>query len=493
VKALVYDRFLSTLGGGERYACSYAMALRDFGYDVTLLADEVVDRGEVEERLRVDLEGVELDTVDPSLSGTVSGRSEGADLFVNVSYLSFHRPLAKHSLLAVHFPEPDVESLVAEGLDAASVVDAFGAPPVGVWTKEARWAPDERVGLGPATRLHLKRVPEGTVLELELPEGSVLATAAVRVLDLHGRVLDHLVLRRGEIEELAVPEAGTPLIVSATGIGWTQATELTPGHSATVFARLRSDRRAPEAAALRLERIASARAYDVVAANSAFTANWVERVWGVRPIILYPAGGSRSPGGTARQQVILNVGRFFPPAKAAHYKGQVELVRAYKALPVELRASWRLVLAGGANPGSETLLAQLRDEAAGHDIEILPNVPGDRLEHLFASASIYWHATGVTGEAPPEMQEHFGITTVEAMSAGLVPVVIDKAGQREIVRDGVDGFRWSDVDELREATARLASDPGLRASMSEAAVRRSDEFSEEAFARRLASVVEGLS
>ena len=41
------------------------------------------------------------------------------------------------------------------------------------------------------------------------------------------------------------------------------------------------------------------------------------------------------------------------------------------------------------------------------------------------------------------MFEHFGITTVEAMAAGCVPVVIDKADQREIVRHVTDGYRWT--------------------------------------------------
>ena len=40
------------------------------------------------------------------------------------------------------------------------------------------------------------------------------------------------------------------------------------------------------------------------------------------------------------------------------------------------------------------------------------------------------------------------MTTVEAMAGGCVPVVIDLAGQREIVKAGVDGFRWSTPEQL---------------------------------------------
>jgi len=37
--------------------------------------------------------------------------------------------------------------------------------------------------------------------------------------------------------------------------------------------------------------------------------------------------------------------------------------------------------------------------------------------------------------------EHFGITTVEAMAAGCVPLVYDSGGQAEIVSSGYNGYR----------------------------------------------------
>jgi len=43
--------------------------------------------------------------------------------------------------------------------------------------------------------------------------------------------------------------------------------------------------------------------------------------------------------------------------------------------------------------------------------------------------------------------EHFGITIVEAMSAGCVPVVHDSGGPKEIV-NGERGFRWQNLEEI---------------------------------------------
>ncbi len=77
--------------------------------------------------------------------------------------------------------------------------------------------------------------------------------------------------------------------------------------------------------------------------------------------------------------------------------------------------------------------------------------------------------------------EHFGIVTVEAMSAGCVPVVIRRGGQGEIVEHGVSGFLWNTLDELESYTARLIADPDLCARMSAAARARSSRFDRKAF------------
>jgi glycosyltransferase involved in cell wall biosynthesis len=87
------------------------------------------------------------------------------------------------------------------------------------------------------------------------------------------------------------------------------------------------------------------------------------------------------------------------------------------------------------------------------------------------------------------MQEHFGVTTVEAMSAGAVPVVINTGGQREIVTHGVDGFLWNDLDSLAEHTQQLAGDADLRRRLSLNAVHSSARFSREAFGARVEQLI----
>jgi len=113
------------------------------------------------------------------------------------------------------------------------------------------------------------------------------------------------------------------------------------------------------------------------------------------------------------------------------------------------------------------------------------------VEHLLSTSSVFWSATGYGQDEAkaPWSSEHFGMTTVEAMAGGCVPVVIDKAGQKEIVREGVDGFRWSTPEQLIARTVELVHDDALRARLAAAATLRAQDFSEVAFADRWHAIV----
>jgi glycosyltransferase involved in cell wall biosynthesis len=105
---------------------------------------------------------------------------------------------------------------------------------------------------------------------------------------------------------------------------------------------------------------------------------------------------------------------------------------------------------------------------------------------LFATSKLFWHATGLGEdvETHPWVFEHFGITTVEAMAAGCVPVVIAKAGQKEIVRPGIDGYLFTTLAELQAHSAAVAADDDLRQRLTKEAILRAETFSEHAFAER---------
>ncbi|PIV12895.1 MAG: glycosyl transferase family 1, partial [Candidatus Nealsonbacteria bacterium CG03_land_8_20_14_0_80_36_12] len=81
--------------------------------------------------------------------------------------------------------------------------------------------------------------------------------------------------------------------------------------------------------------------------------------------------------------------------------------------------------------------------------------------------------------------EHFGMTTVEAMSAGCVPIVINKGGQKEIIQNNKDGFLWETSGDLIDLTEKVINDDKLMSSISEEAVKKSRNFSKKKFYEKI--------
>jgi glycosyltransferase involved in cell wall biosynthesis len=232
--------------------------------------------------------------------------------------------------------------------------------------------------------------------------------------------------------------------------------------------------------------------YDRLLANSRYTQRWIERLWHRPSGLLHPPVNLFAPG--EKEPVILSVGRFFLPG-TGHNKKQLEMVRAFRRLVDRGGApGWELHLVGGCAPEHRAYLDRIRAEADGLPVVLHPDASGAELADLYGRASIFWHAAGL-GEDPerhPDRYEHFGITTVEAMSAGAVPVVIDAAGQSEIVEQGVSGYRFAGPDDLIGHTERLIADPGWRAVLSAGAERRARDFGLDAFAGAVRSEVAEL-
>ncbi len=155
---------------------------------------------------------------------------------------------------------------------------------------------------------------------------------------------------------------------------------------------------------------------------------------------------------------------------------------------------WEYHLVGGCAPEHEAYLDRVRDAARGLPVALHPNAPGSELRDLYGRASIFWHAAGL-GEDPerhPERYEHFGITTVEAASAGAVPVVIDAAGQVEVVEQGATGYRFAGPEGLVAHTEHLIADPAWRETLAGAAERRARAFGWDAFSARVRAEVSSL-
>ena len=190
---------------------------------------------------------------------------------------------------------------------------------------------------------------------------------------------------------------------------------------------------------------------------------------------------------TQKENIILSVGRFFPHL---HSKKQDVLVEIFKKIKNRL-PGWKLYLVGSVDKGGEDYLNRINKMAEGEPIEILTNVSFTQLVNLYGRAKLFCHAAGFDEDLKvhPERAEHFGVVTIEAMAAGVVPVVFAGGGQPEIVDHGKTGFLWQTKEELVRFTLKLAEDDNLRESLSKEAQKRVRDFSSEKFCHYLYEII----
>ncbi len=119
-----YDQALHVIGGGQKYGCSMAAAIRD-RFDVTLIASHPVTLPDLESWYGLSLSGCELKQLPipffdrfgawidsnvvtrdiPNPFEIVSASSQGFDIFVIVNMLTMVRPLSPFSIFFCHFPD----------------------------------------------------------------------------------------------------------------------------------------------------------------------------------------------------------------------------------------------------------------------------------------------------------------------------------------------------------------------------------------------------
>lgn len=203
--------------------------------------------------------------------------------------------------------------------------------------------------------------------------------------------------------------------------------------------------------------------FDKILCNSKFTKKFIDKTYGINSEVLYPPVDVQNFSGGKKENIILSVGRFFSPS---HPKKQEILVDNFKKMNLK---NWQLVLMGGGQSGEINKLN-------GENIKIIVNSSFAVLQSYYSKAKIFWHATGYGGDA-----EHFGITTVEAMAAGCVPIVFAGGGQLEIITDRENGFFWENKEELITRTLEVIKNSDLWGKISAEAERRAQDFSKEKF------------
>lgn len=233
--------------------------------------------------------------------------------------------------------------------------------------------------------------------------------------------------------------------------------------------------------------------YDKIIANSYFTKEYIEKIASnVKEIeVIHPPVSTKYSGKDAeklaeeKENSILTVGRFAPEKKLCFLIEQFKKMHSFNK-------NWVMDIVGTSSIYHKGYYEKMKKISKGYPISIHEKISIEKVDGLYRKAKIYWHAKGY-GETNPIMFEHFGITTVEAMNHGCIPIVINKGGQREIVDHKINGFRWDTKDELYTYTRKVMNEEVEVEAMMKASIEKSREFDESVFRRKIITWIEEMT
>lgn len=235
--------------------------------------------------------------------------------------------------------------------------------------------------------------------------------------------------------------------------------------------------------------------------NSNFTKSFIDKEFDVQSLVLYPPISIKAKN-LKKENIILSVGRFRVRDVIVKTDRGIEGVGDYKKLGILINVfkemvddglkDWKLVLAVSVNDADKEKFEILKKQIEKYPVSFEINRTNKDLWEIYSKTKIYWHAAGFGEnlEKHPEFAEHFGISTVEAMGAGAVPVVIGAGGQKETVKNNENGYLWNTTKELREKTLKIITDEELLKKLSKNAQKDAQRFIAQDFCKKIRQMIE---
>lgn len=504
----VYNRWLTTLGGGEKYSLSIAAYIGKF-HDVEVISHKPISKDLAAERLDLDLSQVRFKFI-PELSVIELPQiTKNYDLFVNASFMDFYPSLAKLSAYIIYFPDKlglkvsvrrSIKGMLRTWLDmpmmVAGVCKFVSAPHSFEWHLDS------------ISKMRLPASPRSYRVSFDVSVLSPLVKKITLYLNNVKQIeADHfipgtqtrlhaLVPASDEPSELLIlieneeDEVGKPKVILSN-----LNLDLLPYQA---FHRIFENKFRDWGSRLYyysqaytiLDHLDT---YQVLWSISEFTHYWTKKYWHRESEILRPIVNPLGYRNGEKKPQIISVGRFFA---GHHNKKHLEMIKAFKEMVDGGLNGWELHLVGNLAAGDEhkAYFEAVKNSAQNYPIFIHQDISFQELKELYSASSIYWHASGF-GEnerKEPIRFEHFGLTTIESMASGCVPVVIGKGGQKEIVNHGKDGFLWGSLEELKKYTWLLIKDQELRKNMSAEAATAAGKIGPDNFEKTIGKVLQQM-
>ncbi len=146
-------------------------------------------------------------------------------------------------------------------------------------------------------------------------------------------------------------------------------------------------------------------------------------------------------------------------------KNQSNLLKAYALLPKEVRATSRLVLAGGRGWNDEGILSLVKTIPG---VQWVGHVSDEEMWNLFSTCEVF---------AYPSLYEGFGLPVLDAFSCGIPVLTSDCGSLYEVADRAALIVDPRSVRSIADGLQQLLKSETLRASIAELGQKRSQQYS----------------
>ena len=222
----------------------------------------------------------------------------------------------------------------------------------------------------------------------------------------------------------------------------------------------------------------------LILTNSNFSRKAIKKYTGKDSVVVYPPVDIKTfaiaTKSEERENLIVSCGRY---SAEKNYEFVLEVAE-------KLREKAKFIIIGSVSGRVSRdyyeKLSQIKRKKKLDNVELLRNVSFGDLLRIYGKAKIYLHAM---------KYEHFGISVVEAMAAGMVPVVHRSGGSWEDIleaKQGVHGFSYTTLDEAVGIIKKIISDVDLSKEITSRNTEYIYKFSSEAYKRRFLRSIKSL-
>lgn len=212
----------------------------------------------------------------------------------------------------------------------------------------------------------------------------------------------------------------------------------------------------------------------IIIANSAFTKDAIEKQYNARFLqkikIIYPPVQFLNKENRDSQEVsVCSLGRFHPS------KRQLEQIKIAKEIP-----QINFYLIGFANE-NDNYFRKCKTYINKNNIKnafLLNNLTYSDLTKIMQESTFFIHTM---------INEPFGIVTVQAISAGSIPIVHNSGGQKEIVP--IKELRFNEITEIKNIIIKLINKPELREKYQKELLSNVDHYNQSNFIKNFRAIL----